>query len=443
MKHLTTHLILVLGLCWFISVEATEVHIHATDDLQQIINQSSPGDHLVIQPGIYSGNFTITKPLILTGQKGAIIDAQGVGSAITIQADNVTINKLFIRHWGDNLTTLDAGIFITKSANAAVINQNRLYGDSFGIWVDAAPDVKVTNNQIQGNNTIRSQDRGNGIHLSGVSGASIKNNVVWHTRDGIYIENSHGNELIGNFLHDLRYGIHYMYSYRNKIINNHTRGTRTGYALMQSKYLTVLNNRSENDLNYGILMNFITHSSLINNRIEGTHSTEGSTATARAGAKSGREGKAIFIYNSLFNKITNNSFSHSDLGIHLTAGSEKNQLWGNAFISNREQVKYVSNRKQDWSHQNRGNYWSDYLGWDMDGDGIGDTLYEPNDSIDKLMWKFPIVKTLLNSPSIVTLRWVQRHFPVLKSPGIIDSAPLMEWPSLSANSHNQTSLDSL
>ena len=112
------------------------------------------------------------------------------------------------------------------------------------------------------------------------------------------------------------------------------------------------------------------------------------------------------MYNSLFNTISNNLFLESDLGIHLTAGSEDNQFSGNAFVNNKEQVKYVANRKQDWSYAGRGNYWSDYLGWDMDGDGIGDTEYEPNDGIDKLLWKFPAAKLLLNSPAVEMLRWV-------------------------------------
>ena len=142
----------------------------------------------------------------------------------------------------------------------------------------------------------------------------------------------------------------------------------------------------------------------------------------------GAEGKAIFIYNSLFNQITGNLFSSSDLGIHLTAGSEDNRFSGNAFISNKEQVKYVSNRLQDWSHEGRGNYWSDYLGWDLDNDGIGDTHYHPNDGIDMLLWKYPSARVLMNSPAVETLRWVQRQFPVFRPPGVSDSRPLMNSP---------------
>ncbi|HBM10699.1 MAG TPA: copper-binding protein, partial [Pseudomonas sp.] len=175
--------------------------------------------------------------------------------------------------------------------------------------------------------SIRSQDRGNGIHLYAVSGARIIDNQVRNTRDGIYIDTSNGNHIEGNVLEDLRYGVHYMFANDNSVIGNVTRRTRTGYALMQSRKLEVIGNRSEGDENYGILMNYITYSTIRDNVVSDVRS--GSTGDSMI---SGAEGKALFIYNSLFNTIAGNRFEKSALGIHLTAGSEDNRISGNAFI---------------------------------------------------------------------------------------------------------------
>ncbi|OMH34016.1 copper-binding protein [Motiliproteus sp. MSK22-1] len=407
---------------------AAQLIVTPDQHLQEVLNEAAEGDQILVTPGLYKGNFIIDKPLTLSGQPGTIIDGQGLGNAITLKAEGITVSDLRIQNWGDNLTDLNAGVFVAKKATGAIISNNSFYGITSGIWVDSTQDIQVLDNKIEGDLTIRSQDRGNGIHLFNVGGARVKNNEVWHTRDGIYIDTSNGNELNGNFLHDLRYGVHYMYSYTNQVINNHTLNTRTGYALMQSKFLTVVNNRSENDQNYGILMNFITNSTIDNNHIIGVQTGRNPHLVENSNKISGAEGKALFMYNSVFNNIINNQFNESDLGIHLTAGSEDNVISGNTFISNKEQVKYVSNRKQDWSANGRGNYWSDYLGWDMNDDGVGDTQYEPNDGVDKLLWKYPAVKVLLNSPAVETLRWVQRQFPVFKSPGVYDSAPLMNSP---------------
>jgi len=143
----------------------------------------------------------------------------------------------------------------------------------------------------------------------------------------------------------------------------------------------------------------------------------------------GAEGKAVFIYNSLYNTFEGNVFADSNIGIHLTAGSEDNEVFGNAFVNNQRQVKYVATRTQEWSKGNSGNFWSDYLGWDRNQDGVGDVPYEPNDNVDRLLWKYPEAKVLMFSPAVDTLRWVQDAFPVVKAAGVTDSHPLMRMPA--------------
>lgn len=418
----------VLGMSFILSAQAATITVSPTDDLQVALDSAQPGDQVFLASGVYQGNFTISQALELTGEAGAVLDGLHKGHALKVNAANTYIHHLRIQNWGVDLTDLSSGIFVARAAENARIEHNYLQGGGFGIWVDAAAGTKIITNKIEGDLSLRSAERGNGIHLYNVSGALAQDNEVWHTRDGIYIDTSNGNELIGNHLHDLRYGVHYMYSYHNLVKENVTENTRTGYALMQSKYLTVIGNRSINDANYGILMNYITNSTLQHNRVEGVQNAR-NPHMQQSTNLAGLEGKALFIYNSLFNEIRDNLFAESDMGIHLTAGSEDNVLSGNAFISNKEQVKYVATRTQDWSDQGVGNFWSDYLGWDMDGDGIGDVEYEPNDSVDRLLWKFPAAKLLLNSPAVETLRWVQRQFPILKSPGVVDSHPLMAVPT--------------
>ena len=44
---------------------------------------------------------------------------------------------------------------------------------------------------------------------------------------------------------------------------------------------------------------------------------------------------------------------------------------------------------------------------------------------DQIVWRHPLAKLLLNSPSMQLLRWVQSEFPTLHPGGITDSKPLM------------------
>jgi len=416
---------LLLGLAGVACARDWQVH-PSGPAIGAVLARAAAGDRVLIAPGRYRVNLVIDKSVALLGQPGAVLDGGGHGDVLRIRAADVIVRGLHLLGAGGNLTRMDAVIFIERSAERALIQDNKIDSEAFGVYIDKAKGVHVIHNQVQGNPAIRSQDRGNGIHLNNTTGALVEDNEVSQTRDGIYIETSNHNILRGNYLHDLRYGIHYMYSYNNQVVNNRTAHTRTGYALMQSKYLTVTGNRSEQDRNYGILMNYIVHSTIADNTVTGVR--PGLSGTLSGEAVAGAEGKAIFIYNCQFNEIHGNVFANSDIGIHLTAGSEGNHVYGNAFIGNRTQVKYVATRSQEWSRDGRGNYWSDYLGWDLNADGIGDRPYEPIDGVDRVLWKYPLAKVLMHSPAIDTLHWVQNQFPVLRPQGVQDSHPLMTAP---------------
>lgn len=393
-------------------------------DLHEAIAEAEEGDVLVLEPGVYQGQFEIDTPLTLKGNREAVLDGGGEGTTLSMNAPGTRVRGLTLRHSGANLTNHDAVVLVAEEAAGSRIENNRIHARGFGIWLDGTENVRVEGNHITGDTQLRSQDRGNGIHLFNVSGAEILNNRVCQTRDGIYIDVSNGNRLEGNELCDQRYGIHYMYSQDNAVVGNRTHGNRTGFALMQSRGLEVRDNHAEDDEGYGFFMNYLTHSQILNNRAIRIRAS----GTGSGAAIQGGEGKGLFVYNAHQNEIRGNLVAETDIGIHLTAGSENNEFYGNAFISNRTQVMYVSNREQEWSRDGRGNYWSDYMGWDMAGDGIGDTPYQPNDAIDRVLWKYPSARVLINSPAVQLLRWVQRAFPVLRPSGVTDSAPLMRPP---------------
>ena len=100
------------------------------------------------------------------------------------------------------------------------------------------------------------------------------------------------------------------------------------------------------------------------------------------------------------NRFTGNWFEGCQIGVHFTAGSERNEITGNAFVNNRIQVMYVGTRLLDWSLNGRGNYYSDNPAFDLKGDGIAATAYRPNDLMDQVIWRAPAAKMLLNSPAV-------------------------------------------
>jgi nitrous oxidase accessory protein len=399
--------------------QAKDWAVSSRQNLQRVLDQTQTGDRVLLSAGVYAGNFVINHGIELIGVEGSKVDAQGRGHAIELHAEGITIRNLQIINWGDDLTDQNSGIYSERDSNRIVLENNYLEGSGFGIWLQRGSDSSIINNRVIGNSELRSSDRGNGIQLSSMKDSLVRGNEVSGTRDGLYVINSQGNLLERNTMHHLRYGIHYMYSYRNKILNNYAYSTRAGYAMMNSRHLEIRGNVTENSEDYGFLLNYIIYSTIDNNVIRNVW-------TKPENKVLGRDGKALFIYNAGYNTISNNYIERAEIGIHLTAGSENVKVFGNSFIENPVQVKYVSNQKQEWSVEGKGNYWSNYRGWDVNGDGFGDVAFEPNDGIDKLFWKYPEAKMLMDSPAVLLLRWVQQQFPVLKASGVKDSHPMMK-----------------
>ena len=405
-------------------VLAKTFEVTPEQDLQSILNQTHSGDIVNLMPGTFKGNYVIKKSITLSSSSKtapAIIDAMGQGNGLKLLNSNITISNLNIKNWGDDLTEQNAGIYSDQQSTHITLNHNRLSGSGFGIWLQKSKHVKIHNNIISGNLKLRSADRGNGIQLSSVQKAHVFENEISKVRDGLYIIASQHNLIENNTMHELRYGVHYMYSHGNTVKNNTAYNTRAGYALMSSRRLIISGNKTTDSEDYGFLLNFITASTFSNNIIKNVW-------TKPENKVLGREGKGLFVYNSGYNTITGNMVDTAEIGIHLTAGSEKTKVYGNSFINNPIQVKYVVNREEEWSKDGKGNYWSNYLGWDLDNTGTGDTPFEPNDGIDKIIWQYPEAKVLLDSPAILLLRWVQKQFPVLKPSGVKDSHPLMQVP---------------
>ncbi len=420
-RHNWLHIVILMVVA---TIEAPVVQ--ASDDLQRVIAAAAPGAVVAVAPGVHHVHLLLDKPLTLNGQPGAVLDGDGLGDVVRIRTSGVTVRNLTIRNSGRDLTLMNSGVYIEKGVHDVVIENNRIQADLFGVYLNGPHDVKVIGNIITGLAELRVADRGDGIHLWNDANCVIKGNDVSGTRDGIYDYVSHDDLIVDNHIHDVRYGVHQMYTTRETLQNNISSNNVAGLALMSSDHMQLVGNRIFNDSSYGILFNYVTYSDIRNNEVRGITGELDADGQDMVGG----EGKALFVYNSEFNRIYGNLLADSPIGIHITAGSQNNHVYDNAFLNNRIQVKYVQNVAEEWSLNGVGNYWSNYLGWDLNGDGLGDIPYRPNDGVDVLLWKFPEARLLMSSPAILLLRYVQRSFPVFTPPSIQDSHPLMQLPPM-------------
>ncbi|WP_082530059.1 right-handed parallel beta-helix repeat-containing protein [Rhizobium sp. Root1203] len=413
--------------------------------LQQVLDASADGDTVRLAAGSYPGPLVLTKAVVLEGVPGAVIVGHEVGSVITLTAPRAVVRGLTIKGSGFDLAALDSGVFVAQSATGAVVEDNLITGNLNGVYLHGAADAIARRNEIQGLTAGRMSEAGNGVSLWNAPGAQIVDNTISFGKDGISTNASRHNVFTGNRFRNLRFAVHYMYTNDSVIAGNVSEGNLVGYAIMFSSRLTITDNVSDGDRDHGLLLNFANGSTVRRNKVVGRlqpserwtmGGTRADTTDLPVGEARPAEGeqmlgpeKCVFIYNANRNVLESNLFQNCAIGIHFTAGSEGNEITGNAFVSNRNQVKYVGSRYLDWSKKGRGNYWSDNPSFDLDGDGLGDGPYRPNDIIDTVLWTAPQAKVLTTSPAVQIIRWAQAQFPSLLPGGVIDSKPLMAPPA--------------
>ena len=64
-----------------------------------------------------------------------------------------------------------------------------------------------------------------------------------------------------------------------------------------------------------------------------------------------------------------------------------------------------------WAVEGRGNYWSDYAGYDANGDGVGDVPYRTQKLFDSLMDEEPSLRLFLFSPASMAIDFAGRAVP--------------------------------
>lgn len=379
----------------------------AAPTLQETINLSQEGDVVEVPPGIWKGPIEITHRITLRGT-GGVIDGGGKGTTIVVDAPGTVVEKLKVRASGSNLSGLqpDSCIFLRPSAADAIIADNHLTDCSFGIWVHTSKRAKILRNHIIGRSDLRPTDRGNGIQLFDASQLVVSDNVVKGARDGIYISATEDSLISGNRLENQRYGVHYMFSYRNTLRGNTSRRNAGGFALMESHHLIVEGNIAEDNERTGILFRDAQDCRIRYNQLI-------------------RNGQGLFFFSSVDNTIENNRLVHNEVGAKIWAGSLRNKISNNAFIGNRQQIFFVGTKDLVIGDDYPGNYWSDYIGWDQGGDGVGDRPYQTESFSSTLVYRYPAASMLLHSPALEMLTFMQERLPVLRVPTLIDMHPLM------------------
>lgn len=364
------------------------------------------GDTVAIRAGLYrEPTIVVDKPMVITGDDGAIIDGEGKRPLLLVTADDVTVRGLTLRNVGVSFIEDRAALKVSH-AKGCTIERNRLENTFFGIYLADVTDCRVTDNVIRAAAT-RETESGNGIHLWTSRRITIVDNEISGHRDGIYFEFVHDSDIRGNTsTRNLRYGLHFMYSDGCRYVDNTFRANGSGVAVMYTKGVTMTRNHFVDNwgpASYGLLLKEISDARLERNVF--SHNT---TALLADGA----------------NRIAaiGNEFTGNGWALRLDASTVDGEFRGNNFIANSFDV---ATNSRSPSTKFVGNYWDDYRGFDLDHDGRGDVPHRPVRLFSVIVERRPAALVLMRSTFTTLLDAAERVVPSLTPQVLVDSAPAM------------------
>jgi nitrous oxidase accessory protein len=418
----------------------------SSSSLQEQIDRAQPGDTLTISGGVYNERIVIDKSLELEGQGSPVIDGGGEGDVVTISADNVTLSGFTVRNSGQAVSQEPAAIKIGEVV-AATIERNHIEDARFGIHATGTRDAVIANNQIDLDADTPIERRGHAIYLWQVTGAAIHENHISRAGDGIHLEFSDDNGIALNTVTGSRYALHFMYSNNNRIIQNEFRDNLSGAVIMLSHDILVKDNELSGNRDgatgAGMLLKDVDNIFADGNRVlrnkyglmaDGTPEAAGATATFMnnlfalndTGLGLMTSAPISFVHNAMIENTVQVESLGGDL-MGMTMGQPA--AAAPAPSSSNMGTEGVSGRVATWSVGGRGNYWSDYTGYDADGDGVGDRAYLPEPAFAGAMEDSPTLRLFQFTIAQEAIDMASKMFPIYRyDPVIEDSSPLMSPP---------------
>jgi nitrous oxidase accessory protein len=382
--------------------------------LNKLLRNLKPGDTLKLKPGFYTGPATLTVPnVVIDGGGKATISAMGNETALYIKANNVTIQNIHFTNTGDSHDRLDAAIKIVE-ANHVIVQNNLIDESLFGVDLYKSNYCIVQHNDISSIKAKPLALKGDAIRLWYSTHNQIKHNywhnvrdmVVWYSSDNLFEH----NKGIGN-----RYSIHFMYSHNNRIHNNEFYNNSVGVFLMYSEQTIMTSNLIQGSVGAtGMCLGLKETSSnqILNNRF--LYSAYGIHFDV-----------SPFVREKI-NTIDGNEIAFCNVGMLFHSDLEGNLLKSNILHNNLTQVYTRGNTANNNTFE--GNYWSDYQGYDIDGDNTGDVPYRLY-SYSEHLWDFnKNVKFFWGAPILEVLDFLERLAPFSEPKFVLqDPVPWYKW----------------
>jgi len=405
MKLIVTIILSVLFFEAFASIH----EVCSTCEYKTIVtayDASEDGDTLIIHEGEYRiPNWVIKKRITVIGLSNAHLISEKGDEILTIEKSNVTIKGLTFSGVTTNYLKENAAIRVKRCRYATII-ENKIEDCFFAIYLEKAKNTTIKDNIIDGDASSEAES-GNGIHAWHCDSLLIEHNKVLHHRDGIYLEfvnNSHVKD--NHSHHNTRYGLHYMFSNDDIYTHNTIEYNGVGVAVMFSRRIIMKENTFANNWGhaaYGLLLKEIYDAEITDNHF--TQNTVG-----------------IFVEGSNRINYLRNEFRRNGWAIKFSGGCELNTITDNDFLYNSIDL-VVSSQLNDNTFNS--NYWSEYSGYDLDKDQVGDVPHYPVKLYSYIQNQVPESVVLMRSLFVDIINYAERISPIFTPKDVMDSSPKM------------------
>ncbi len=375
--------------------------------IQKGIDLSEENDTVFVKQGVYNeDSILMGKSIHLIGENHPIIDGRNKGYILIVEADNFSIEGFIIKNVKQSYTKDYSAIRVLNSKNF-IIKDNVLEKVFFGLMIEKSKWGLISNNTVSGE-AVEETNSGNGIHIWHSSNMRIEKNHVSHLRDGIYFEFVDNSFISNNTsTENIRYGLHFMFSNHDEYHHNEFNKNGAGVAVMFSKFINMHHNTFHYNwgtASYGLLLKEIYDAEIHHNLFE--QNTIG-----------------INIEGCTRIKYEHNFFVRNGWGIKFTGGCYTNTFMFNNFMYNSFDLSYNS-RLND--NKFEANYWSEYTGYDLNKDGIGDVPYRPVKLFSYIVNQTPETLVLLRSLFVDIINFSEKVSPVFTPDNLVDNKPVMK-----------------
>jgi len=298
-------------------------------------------------------------------------DNNGAGVAVMFSKEIKMLNNIFRENWG----SASYGLLL-KEINDAEIIGNTFEENTIGINIEGSNRILYKNNNFTNN--------GWALKIRGACYTNTfeSNNFLYNSFDLSY------NTSTDN----LRYGLHFMFSNNDIYQDNTFDNNGAGVAVMFSKEIKMLNNifrENWGSASYGLLLKEINDAEIIGNTFE--ENTIGINI----------EGSNRILYK-------NNNFTNNGWALKIRGACYTNTFESNNFLYNSFDLSYNSKINDNIFNKN---YWSNYTGYDLDKNNIGDVPYRPVKLFSYIVNRTPETIILLRSLFIDIIDFSEKVLP--------------------------------